>query len=101
MKKIVFKIALTGLTLWLLFKGYTLYKLIVLGPNYRAKLYCSCRFVTQQTPDFCENWTRSPLLPSFLIPLKVDEGKKQVVVENFLSRAQANYAESTEGCRLQ
>ena len=66
--------------------------------NYMAKDYCSCIFVQELDPQWCEkSLFTGPLNPSF----HFDKGLKQVQVSSFLVfSSRADYHGSVVGCAL-
>ena len=100
MKKQFLAIFATVALAWLGFKAFTLYKVVSLGPSYRAKIYCSCLWVTQQSESFCLSYSDNKIIPKRFVPLKVNQEKKSVIVENIFAKAEADYIGPTEGCRL-
>ena len=98
-KKIAIQFASVLLMVFLALISVTLLKVLKMAPLYRAQLYCSCRFVTEQSHEFCEAWTKTPLVPTFLMPLNVNEEKKLVSVKNFTAEAQSAFIGPSEGCR--
>ena len=82
-------------------KLYTLAVLLGLAPTYRAKLHCSCRFVTGQSESFCEAWALPPILPARATQLSVDESQRTVTATSWLEKATARWVSESGGCILQ
>ncbi|MDF1563242.1 MAG: amidase [Deltaproteobacteria bacterium] len=66
---------------------------------YTAKEVCSCRFVMNQTAEYCQAWTKaSPPVATF----RVDEKHKVVSAAALgLWSGRARWISATEGCRLE
>lgn len=66
-------------------------------PSYYAKEYCSCRFVTNNEPEFCANYAEL-FLP--ISSFSVDNDKKLVSVKGMGKWASAQWISTKQGCRL-
>ncbi|WP_017906086.1 hypothetical protein [Pseudomonas asplenii] len=65
---------------------------------YTAKEYCSCRYVMNNSADYCEGYVKQSLPISRLLD---DPRQRRVSVEGLGRQATAVWLGEREGCRLQ
>jgi len=71
-----------------------------LGTHYGTRLYCSCRFVIQQSESYCQEYVK--ISPNILRVRTSDEAKKETVVSVLgFWKAFARYRSEDLGCQLQ
>ncbi|QXI29847.1 amidase [Pseudomonas vanderleydeniana] len=65
---------------------------------YTAKEYCSCRYVMNNSADYCQGYVKQSVPVSRLLD---DPRQRQVSVEGLGREATAVWVSEREGCRLQ
>ena len=69
----------------------------ILSANY-AKEMCSCLFVSELSPDHCENYSSQYIRPA---GFNIDLVAKKVSAWGFGKNSEASWISKTEGCRLE
>ena len=73
--------------------------LLRIGVNYGAKLACSCRFVMEQSEDYCRAWVRAS--PD-IVKVRFDDEAKAVKTSVLgLVRGRAVWVDEQSGCQLE
>lgn len=67
-------------------------------PSYYAKEYCSCRWVSNLSAEYCENYARQYIDIS---DYQTNEEKKTITVQALLNESTAAFINPAIGCRLE
>src|SRR5690606_14352497 len=69
----------------------------ILSANY-AKEMCSCLFVSELSPNHCENYSSQYIKPA---GFQIDQATKKVSAWGFGNHSEAFWISPNEGCRLE
>ncbi len=75
-------------------------KIARLGLPFRAKLGCSCRYITEQSPEFCREWASDPKLPEAVSTILFFDGERRTLARLGFLSAEARFDAAMGGCVL-
>jgi CubicO group peptidase (beta-lactamase class C family) len=76
------------------------WKLLKIAQAYQSRLFCSCRFVMKQSEDYCRAYIADSRVPSWLVRIQSDAGKK-VRGQLGFSTVHVSYGNAQEGCKFE
>ena len=82
------------------YKVASVYPLLKVGARYRAKMGCSCRYLSEQSQEFCEKWTHNPQVPKAFVPMEFVPESSAVRVGVWGWRFEARFDPATQSCTL-